>query len=269
MQGKDVDYTNLFGGDITQLEPLLNPADDPNPAAAAILYNIKNSPGTVLTVSQYNAALISASAIYSQIMQHVLSDANILPASGGIAGVITITDNNAGPWEAPANTTIAGAVSLPIKLSETQQGYLNLDPVTGKSINAIRLFNGLGILIWGARTLDGNNMDWRYIPVRRTATFIEQSCKMAARAYVFQPNDKNTWEAVKSLIGNFLTSVWKEGGLMGASPSDAFSVDCGLGSTMTSDDIINGIMVVAIKVAIVRPAEFIVITFQQEMAVSG
>jgi hypothetical protein len=100
-------------------------------------------------------------------------------------------------------------------------------------------------------------------------TFLEQSCKLAAQAYVFQPNDKNTWTAVTAMIGSFLTSVWKEGGLQGATPSDAFSVACGLGTTMTSDDILNGFMNVTVKVAVVRPAEFIVLTFQQQMAVSS
>jgi phage tail sheath protein FI len=98
---------------------------------------------------------------------------------------------------------------------------------------------------------------------------LEQSCKLAAHAYVFQPNDKNTWEAVKSMISSFLTTIWKEGGLQGASPSDAFSVECGLGTTMTSEDLLHGFMKVTVKVAVVHPAEFIVITFQQQMATSG
>ena len=99
--------------------------------------------------------------------------------------------------------------------------------------------------------------------------FLEQSCKLAAQAYVFQPNDKNTWEAVKSMIGSFLTGIWKQGGLQGASAADAFSVDCGLGTTMTGDDILNGLMTVTVKVAVVHPAEFIVLTFQQQMATSS
>ena len=158
---------------------------------------------------------------------------------------------------------------MPIRISESQQANLNIDAVSGKSINAIRFFNGLGILVWGARTLDGNSQDWRYIPVRRTMIFLEQSCKLAAQAYVFQPNDKNTWEAVKSMIGSFLTGIWKQGGLQGASAADAFSVDCGLGTTMTGDDILNGLMTVTVKVAVVHPAEFIVLTFQQQMATSS
>ena len=268
MQNTDIDYTNLFGGDVTQLEPLLNPPNNPNAAAATVLANIKN-PSSGLTVTQNNNALLIASETYSIIIKHVLADANILPPSGAMAGVITNTDNMEGPWQAPANVSIVGAVSLPIKLSDSQQENLNVDPLTGKSVNAIRFFNGLGILVWGARTLDGNSQDWRYLPVRRTVTYIEQSCKLAAAAYVFQPNDKNTWTAVTAMISSFLTDVWKQGGLQGSSAPEAFSVACGLGTTMTTDDILNGFMNVAVQVAVVRPAEFIVITFQQQMATSG
>ena len=100
-------------------------------------------------------------------------------------------------------------------------------------------------------------------------TMLEQSCKLAAQAYVFQPNDKNTWEGVKAMIGSFLTSIWKEGGLQGAVPADAFSVACGLGTTMTSEDILNGYMRVTVKVAITHPAEFIILSFEQQMATSS
>ena len=139
----------------------------------------------------------------------------------------------------------------------------------GKSINAIRFFNGQGILVWGARTLDGNSQDWRYISVRRTITFIEQSVKLATRAYVFEPNNPNTWATVKSMISNFLTTFWKQGGLQGATPADAFAVEVGLGSTMTAEDLLKGVMNVSVKVAVVHPAEFIIISFQQQMAESG
>lgn len=268
MQNTDIDYTNLFGGDVSQLAAIINPSSNPDPTTTAVLANIENT-SSGLTVSQNNNALLIANQTYSQIVQHVLNDANMLPPSGGMAGVITTVDNNVGPWEAPANTSMVGAAALPINLSDSQQANLNVDAVSGKSINAIRSFNGLGILIWGARTLDGNSQDWRYLTVRRTMIFLEQSCKLAAQAYVFAPNDKNTWEGVKSMITSFLTSVWKEGGLQGATSSDAFSVACGLGSTMTSDDILNGFMNVTVKVAVTRPAEFIVITFQQQQAVSS
>lgn len=268
MQSEDIDYTNLFGGDIQPLAPLINPPEAPNQAVAKILSQIEKPSDLPLTVSQYNKALINASTTYSTLVKLVLSEANLLPPSGGIAGVITTTDNEIGPWQAPANTSIIGAAHLPIRLSEEQQAGLTMDAVSGKSINAIRFFNGLGILVWGARTLDGNSLDWKYLPVRRTMIFLEQSCKLATQAYVFAPNTKNTWEGVKAMISSFLTSIWKEGGLQGASSADAFSVACGLGSTMTAQDLLDGFMKVTVKVAVVHPAEFIVITFVQKMAKS-
>ena len=124
-------------------------------------------------------------------------------------------------------------------------------------------------MIWGARTLDGNSQDWRYVAVRRTMIFLEQSVKLAARQYVFAPNTANTWAAVKGMISSFLTDIWKQGGLQGAKPDDAFQVMVGLGSTMTADDLLNGYMRITVQVALVRPAEFIVISFQQQMAKSG
>jgi len=269
MQNSDIDFTNLFGGDVKQLANIINPPSAPNPAVAQIIGAIQSPPANPLTNSQLQAALQIASPTYQQIINHILEYANILPPSGAMAGVYTVNDNLGNVWNAPANTSIVGAVKLPIRLSDSQQGGLNIDAVSGKSINAIRFFNGQGILIWGARTLDGNSQDWRYVSVRRTMTYLEQSVKLAARAYVFDPNDLNTWTAVSSMIGSFLTDVWKQGGLQGASPADAFSVNCGLGSTMTADDLLNGYMRVVVKVAIVHPAEFIEITFQQQQAVSG
>ena len=136
---------------------------------------------------------------------------------------------------------------------------------TGKSINAIRPFVGEGTLVWGARTLDGNSLDWRYINVRRTMIMIEESIRLAAKAYVFEPNTAQTWVTIRSMIENFLTSVWKAGGLAGAVPTDAFSVHVGLGQTMTPVDILEGKLLITVLVAVTRPAEFIEITFQQQM----
>lgn len=269
MQSADIDFTNLFGGDTTQLAALINPPAAPNAAAGTLLGMIQKPPANPMSNSQLQGALLNASPIYSQIVNHVLECANVLPPSGAMAGVYTVNDNMNGVWSAPANMSIVGAVSLPIRLSDAQQENLNIDAVSGKSVNAIRFFNGQGILIWGARTLDGNSQDWRYVPVRRTMTFLEQSIKLAARAYVFEPNTANTWAAVKAMITSFLTDIWKQGGLQGAAPADAFQVSVGLGSTMTADDLLNGYMRVTVLVATVKPAEFIVITFQQEQAKTG
>lgn len=266
----DINYTNLFGGDLNKLQEILSPESNPNESVNAIIDTIRSTSSEhALTAHQYNSLLIAASPIYSTIMTHILSDANLLPPSGGMAGVITRTDNQLGPWKAPANVAMNDVINLPINLTNAQQEVLNVDIVSGKSINAIRFFNRAGILVWGAKTLDGNSPDWRYLSVRRTVIFLEQSCKVAAMAYVFEPNDYGTWESVKSMISSFLYGIWKQGGLQGATPEDAFSVECGLGSTMTEEDILNGIMKVSITVAPIRPAEFIVFTFQQKMASSN
>jgi phage tail sheath protein FI len=122
--------------------------------------------------------------------------------------------------------------------------------------------------VWGARTLDGNSQDWRYINVRRTLIFIEQSLKLAANAYVFEPNTANTWSLVTSMMNNFLNNIWAQGALVGATPDEAFSVSVGLGLTMTSEDILEGRMIISVKVAVSRPAEFIIINIQQQMQTS-
>jgi phage tail sheath protein FI len=266
MQASELNYTNLFGGDVKKLEQILSPADNPNLAVTKIIAAIQPATVEKSAVNQYHNDLLNASPVYKLIMEQVLADANILPPSGGLAGVMTLVDSNHGVWQAPANVGIAGAVSLPVNLTEIQQGDLNIDPLSGKSINAIRSFNGLGILVWGARTLDGNSQDWKFISIRRTMTMIEQSCKRATQNFVFAPNVKSTWITLKVALSDFLTQLWKEGCLLGALPTDSFSVDCDLGTTMTAEDIQNGFMVIAIKVALAFPAEYIAITFKQQMA---
>jgi len=94
---------------------------------------------------------------------------------------------------------------------------------------------------------------------------LEQSIKQALKAFVFEPNDSNTWNTVKAMISNFLTQLWQQGALAGSTPNDAYGVQVGLGSTMTATDILEGMLKVSVHVAVVRPAEFIVITFEQQM----
>ncbi|MGB3466735.1 MAG: phage tail sheath C-terminal domain-containing protein, partial [Cyclobacteriaceae bacterium] len=257
-----VDYTNLNGGDTKVLNDLLNPPSAPNPSAASILASIQA--GNDLSVSQNNQSLIMASPTYKSIMGIVQSKMNIMPPSGAMAGVWALTDNTQGVWYAPANKTPMGVAGVTLAIDDREQESLNVDAVTGKSVNAIRFFNGQGVLVWGARTLDGNSQDWRYINVRRTVTMIEQSAKLALRTYVFAPNTSNTWATVKSMLENFLTNTWKQGALAGAKATDAFSVEIGLGSTMTSQDILDGYLRVAIKIAVSHPAEFIVLQVQQQ-----
>lgn len=209
-------------------------------------------------------ALLQNWPTYKLLADKVKTFLNHLPPSAAIAGVYAMVDRTRGVWKAPANVSVNYVNKPAMVITDYEQQDLNM-PMNGKAVNAIRTFPGEGIKVWGARTLDGNSNDWRYINVRRTMSFLETSVKNAARAYVFEPNDANTWINVKCMIENFLRSVWKRGGLAGASPEDAYEVHVGLGDTMTAEDILEGIMRVTVLVAISRPAEFIEITFQQQM----
>lgn len=218
-----------------------------------------------VTTTLIHNSLLASSKSYVSITKAIARYINTLPASAAMAGVYTSVDNSRGVWKAPANVSLNSVVAPTVSLSDNDQQNLNGDAITGKSINAIRPFTGLGVLVWGARTLDGNSQDWRYINVRRTMIMIEQSVKLAARSYVFEPNDSGTWTLMNSMISSFLFNLWKQGALAGTKPDDAYQVAVGLGTTMTADDILNGIMNITVLVAIVRPAEFIMLTFQQQM----
>lgn len=208
--------------------------------------------------------LMQISSAYVAILKEAKRILNLLPPSAAMAGIYTMVDNTRGVWKAPANVSVSSVISPAVNLTNEDQEDLNV-PLNGKAVNAIRSFIGDGIKVWGARTLDGNSLDWRYINVRRTMIMLEESVKNATKAYVFDPNVAGTWINIKSMIENFLNGIWKRGGLAGASPSDAYSVHVGLGDTMTPEDILEGILRVTVLVAIVRPAEFIEITFQQQM----
>lgn len=201
---------------------------------------------------------------YQYIVNKVREKLNLLPPSAAMAGLYTMVDNTRGVWKAPANVSVNYVNSPTENIDNAMQEDLNM-PMNGKAVNAIRTFPGEGIKVWGARTLDGNSQDWRYVNVRRTMMFLEESVKNAAKAYVFEPNVAATWMNVRSMIDNFLRSVWKRGGLAGATPEDAYEIHVGLGDTMTANDILDGIMRITVLVAITRPAEFIEITFQQQM----
>lgn len=201
---------------------------------------------------------------YQYIVNKVKDKLNLLPPSAAMAGLYTMVDNTRGVWKAPANVSVNYVNSPQETIDNAQQEDLNM-PMNGKAVNAIRTFPGEGIKVWGARTLDGNSQDWKYVNVRRTMMFLEESVKNAAKAYVFEPNVAATWMNVRSMIDNFLRGVWKRGGLAGSTPEDAYEIHVGLGDTMTANDILDGIMRITVLVAITRPAEFIEITFQQQM----
>ena len=232
------------------------PAADPNPEKKVItLY--------VVDKNSFHQALFNGSVLYQYAMKGLKKYLNLLPPSAAMAGIYTRVDNTRGVWKAPANVSVSYVESTAENIDDKEQEDLNA-PMNGKAINVIRAFQGEGIKVWGARTLDGNSLDWRYINVRRTLLFLEESVKNAARAYVFEPNDAGTWINMKSMIENFLRGIWKRGGLAGATPEDAYEVHVGLGDTMTAEDILEGIMRITVLVAVTHPAEFIEITFQQQ-----
>ena len=191
-----------------------------------------------------------------------------LPPSSTIAGIYAAVDNNRGVWKAPANVSVTAVIRPTINFTNVEQDQMNVDPVGGKSVNAIRPFTGKGTLVWGARTLAGNDNEWRYVSVRRLFIFVEESVKKATEQFVFEPNDANTWVRVQAMIENFLNTLWRQGALQGIKPEHAFYVAVGLGKTMTALDILEGRMLIEIGMAAVRPAEFIVLKFSHKMAES-
>jgi phage tail sheath protein FI len=188
-----------------------------------------------------------------------------LPPSATMAGIYAAVDSDRGVWKAPANVSVTNISGPSIMITDAQQGDLNIDPSSGKSINAIRSFVGRGTLVWGARTLEGNSNEWRYVPVRRLFIMMEESIKKASEFVVFEPNDKNTWLRVTGTINNFLNGLWQQGALAGAKPEDAYFVKVGLGETMTAQDILEGRLIILIGVAAVRPAEFIILQFEHKL----
>lgn len=191
----------------------------------------------------------------------------VLPPSGAIAGVYARVDADRGVWKAPANVSLVGVLRPTIEYSNVQNDFMNVD-TTGKSVNAIRPFVGKGTLVWGARTLAGNDNEWRYVSVRRFFLYAEESIKKGTEPFTFEPNDANTWVKAQAMIENFLTTEWRAGALQGIKPEHAFYVAVGLGKTMTALDILEGRMVIEIGLAVVRPAEFIVLNFSHKMAES-
>ncbi len=187
-----------------------------------------------------------------------------MPPSPVAAGVYAKVDRTRGVWKSPANISVNTVSGPTVKIDNSDNDNFNVH-TTGKSINVIRSFTGKGTLIWGARTLDGNSNEWRYVAVRRFFIMAEESIKKASERFVFEPNDANTWVKVKAMIENYLVLQWRAGALMGAKPNEAFFVKVGLGETMTPDDVYNGRMIIEIGLAVVRPAEFIILRFSHKM----
>lgn len=182
-----------------------------------------------------------------------------VPPSGAVAGIYARSDSERGVHTAPANEVLRGITELAASLSDVEQEVLNPE-----GVNALRSFPGRGMRVWGARTMS-SDPEWRYVPVRRLAIFLEHSIERSTQWAVFEPNDERLWAAMRSTVGDFLMSIWQSGGLPGDKPEDAFFVRCDR-STMTQDDLDKGRLVCLVGYAPVSPAEFVVFRFSHVTA---
>lgn len=172
--------------------------------------------------------------------------------SGHVAGVMARSDDTVGVHKAPANEVIKGAIGLSFVLNEAEQGELN-----SANINALRQFPGRPPMVWGARTLT-TDTNWRYVNVRRLVSYIEDSLRQGLRWAVYEPNNATLWKGLERSITDFLTRIWKAGGLFGSTASDAFYIKI--------DEELNppdkqalGEVFIEIGIAPTRPAEYIVL----------
>ena len=186
-------------------------------------------------------------------------------ACGAIAGVYARTDGSRGVWKAPAgvDATLSGAVGLTSTLTDAENGLLN-----PKGINVLRTFRGTGSVVWGARTLRGSDTladDYKYVPVRRLALYLEETLYRSTQWVVFEPNDAPLWAQIRASIGAFMQDLFRRGAFQGATPRDAFFVRCDADTT-TQNDIDRGVVNILIGFAPLKPAEFVVISIQQQTA---
>jgi phage tail sheath protein FI len=258
------------GGEVA--DEVIRPAPTPRPSQRAVLLVDAGAGWTRATaVSSLQALGLSGSvaangAVYfprlmapDPLRGGQLAD---YPPSGAVAGVIAATDAARGVWKAPAgvDAAIAGIQGLTVPLTDDEQGSLN-----PKAVNCIRNFPVFGSVVWGARTLRGDDQladDWKYLPVRRTALFIEESLYRGTKWVVFEPNDEPLWASIRLSIGAFMHDLFRQGAFQGATPRDAYFVKCDHDTT-TQNDINLGRVNIAVGFAPLKPAEFVVITIEQ------
>jgi len=188
-------------------------------------------------------------------------------ASGAIAGLYARTDATRGVWKAPAGIEagLVGALGPSVSLTDPENGRLNPE-----AVNAIRSFPGAGTVSWGARTLRGSDRladEYKYIPVRRLALFLEESLYRGTQWVVFEPNDEPLWAQIRLSVGAFLHDLFRRGAFQGASPREAYFVRCS-SETTTQYDIDRGVVNIEVGFAPLKPAEFVLISIQQKSAAS-
>jgi phage tail sheath protein FI len=190
------------------------------------------------------------------------------PPCGFVAGLMARTDVNRGIWKAPAGpeATLSGASGLTVSVSDPEQGRL-----APRAINGLRMLPGIGTVVWGARTLHGQDdraSEWKYVPVRRLALFIEESLYRGTRWATFEPNGEPLWARIRLDVGAFMHALFRQGALRGSSEREAYFVKCGT-ETTTRDDIDQGFVNIFVGFAPLKPAEFVILRIRQAAGRAG
>jgi phage tail sheath protein FI len=222
--------------------------------------SLENGPGNITGDNAINAAFYYPWITAADPLQE--NRPRAFPPCGFVAGIYARTDAARGVWKAPAGSeaSITGALGVSATLTNDENGVLN--PL---AINCIRNFPVYGTVIWGARTLQGNDeqaSEWKYVPVRRTALFIEESLYRGTQWVVFEPNDEPLWAQIRLNVGAFMQNLFRQGAFQGTTPQEAYFVKCDK-ETTTQNDINLGIVNIVVGFAPLKPAEFVVIQLQQ------
>lgn len=290
LPGSRASKSGIFALEDTDLFNILNLTGQSSPAilSSAVAYGeerrafvLLDMPSTVSTMEQArdwmqdpaNSGLLSANAAayFPRIKAADPLDGNrlrTLPNSGAVAGLYARTDGARGVWKAPAGTEagLRGVQALDYVLTDPENGVLN--PL---GLNSLRLFPAFGPVAWGARTLYGSDArasEWKYIPVRRLALFIEESLYRGTQWVVFEPNDEPLWAQIRLNVGAFMNNLFRQGAFQGTTPREAYLVRCD-SSTTTQDDINLGIVNIIVGFAPLKPAEFVIIKLQQLAGQAG
>ncbi len=237
------------------VDPLLTWSD-----ADAVVTDFGTGFDSALGTNSKNAALF-----FPRLLQpNPLKDNQVesFAPSGVVAGIMARTDTQRGVWKAPAglDATLTGVPQLAVPLTDGEIGQLN-----PRGVNCLRALPGAGRVVWGARTMQGADLlasEWKYIPVRRTALFLEESLYRGTQWVVFEPNDEPLWAQIRLSVGTFMNNLFRLGAFQGATPREAYFVKCDK-ETTTQADIDLGIVNIFVGFAPLKPAEFVVIRLQQ------
>lgn len=218
--------------------------------------------GKVVSLGQLKTI---SSQLYKFVKNELKNRFINLPSCGAVAGAYVTSDKNRGVWKSPANLNLSCVSEPVVKIDNFCLDIQNMDPDTGKSMNSIRTSSGKGTLLWGARTLAIDDNEDRHVSSRRFIIMVRESIRTSTSWVVFEPNDTCTWIKICRTIENYLSSKWLEGALAGVTTQQAYYVKCGLGITMTSQDIQEGRINVEVGLAVLAPSEFTVFKFSHQL----